>query len=306
MRPVEQRYPRLSNPGASRSVFGQRRWRRREPPLRVGASAASVARGRLARAGSAGSGRLPHAVPRHGLGACKHARSSGCPGRSGCTGQPACGSAHTRTGGLTRPCTSFVSRMCWTDSPQRATLRWHRLQRHGVGRGAVVTSLPARDRCRTRLSRHWLGCTASASSPRQFIAPRPHPRGTTVGPRLLGRPAGRPGRRTPLPFIQQRSLVASRRNHRKSKPPPHRQVMPVPDQRSQMRRRSRRRRDAPPHRPLRCEARRAGRPVDRSDFGPSVLIARHAIALRIVDPSFVHAAGRGCGAGGASKPHGWQ
>ena len=34
---------------------------------------------------------------------------------------------------------------CWTDASQRATLLWHRLHRHGVGRGTVLSGLLATD-----------------------------------------------------------------------------------------------------------------------------------------------------------------
>ncbi len=45
---------------------------------------------------------------------------------------------------------------CWTDSSQRATLLWHRLHRHGVGRGTVV-KLARRERP--------LPCPPSSASP---------------------------------------------------------------------------------------------------------------------------------------------
>jgi hypothetical protein len=38
-----------------------------------------------------------------------------------------------------------ANRRCWTDASQRATLLWHRLHRHGVGRGTVVKPASQRD-----------------------------------------------------------------------------------------------------------------------------------------------------------------
>ena len=67
---------------------------------------------------------------------------------------------------------------CWTDSSQRATLLWHRLHRHGVGRGAVVKLPGKRDRCPAHLLRHRPRCTAACprrrrSAPMQTVPATP-------------------------------------------------------------------------------------------------------------------------------------
>ena len=101
------------------------------------------------------------------------------------------------------------SRRCWTDSSQRATLAWHRLHRHGVGRGPVFRLPGKMDRCRAHLLRHQRCCIQSAA----INAPPSWGRGTEITsptrllpvasasrrrrPRHVGRPSGRPTWRKP-------------------------------------------------------------------------------------------------------------
>ena len=61
-------------------------------------------------------------------------------------------------------CTS-ANRRCWTDTSQRARLMWHRLTRHGVGRGSVVKPASQRNRYRAHLLRHERCCIPKRSHP---------------------------------------------------------------------------------------------------------------------------------------------
>ncbi len=117
------------------------------------------------RATSAGSAARPGAAHLHGPGAGTAGRNSGCRGRSGCTERPGRGNARTGTAGRVGPCAPRTQPKCWTDSPQRATLLWHRLHRHGVGRGTVVKLPGERDRCRAHLLRHRSRCTPPTATP---------------------------------------------------------------------------------------------------------------------------------------------
>lgn len=108
MPPVEPTPLPAGNPGASRSV---RRPLRLPPHLGrphagrgAGANGVSAAHARCVRARNVGSAVRPRAAPAHGPDAGTAGRSSGCRGRSGCTGGPARGSARTGTGGRVGPC----------------------------------------------------------------------------------------------------------------------------------------------------------------------------------------------------------
>ena len=128
MQPVEHRPPWPGNPGASRSA---------QPRHGVGASAGIVRHGPDGRGRISDSGWWSCAGRPLGPGARTLDRNSGYLGRSDCTAPPACGSARTGTAGPVGPCALRRHRRCWTDASQRAKLRWHRLHRHGVGRGTV-------------------------------------------------------------------------------------------------------------------------------------------------------------------------
>jgi hypothetical protein len=182
MPPVEQRRPPAGNPGASRYVRRRlyRRWRHGRHG--AGANVVSAARARCGRARSAGSAARSGVEPRPGPDAGTADRSSGCPGRSGCTAPLGRDSARTGTGGLDSPCAPRQTEGAGRTRPKRSTLLWHRLHRHGVGRGAVV-KLPGKERP--------LPCPPSSASTALYRG------GPLRRPRLPGRPAGRPGRRTP-------------------------------------------------------------------------------------------------------------
>ena len=90
-------------------------------------------------------------------------RNSGYLGRSDCTAPPACGSARTGTVGPVGPCALRRHRRCWTDASQRAKLRWHRLHRHGVGRGTVYKLASKWDRAAST----FFGVNAVVSPARQ-------------------------------------------------------------------------------------------------------------------------------------------
>ncbi len=206
MRPVEQRPPLQANPGASRSRLDHRPGRRsRHPRQQRGAHAsAEIARhGQSDHAANAGSGLRPRVEPHRGPGASKPGRSKGCRGRNGCTAPPARGTSRKETCGLDGPYAPRSNRRCWTDSSQRATLAWHRLHRHGVGRGTVI-ELPGRtDRCRAHLLRQQRVCTLERCprhGPVSGLLARhqchTHPitdaRHRRHRQRHAGRPAGRP------------------------------------------------------------------------------------------------------------------
>ena len=163
MLPVEHRPPRFGNPGASLSAQHG-----------AGASAACAVHGPNARLGSTGSG-VPSGGARHrGPAGGRFARSSGCRGHNGCTAPPAHGSGRTGTSAPQAPHTPRPSRMCWTDASQCATLTWHHLHRHGVGRGTVDKLAGVSGRCRVHLlrqgpsipgaSRVWINPRASCST----------------------------------------------------------------------------------------------------------------------------------------------
>ena len=225
MRPVEHRPPRPGNPGASRSVLRRRG---------AGASAATALRAPGGRGTSAGSGWRPRAAPHPGTGASTCDRSSGCRGRSGCKGPPAGDSVRTGTGAPQGPHAPRPGpRTCWTDASQRATLLWHRLQRHGVGRGTVVKLPGEEDRCRVHLLRHERSCIPNACVQRRpalgcGVYPISHP----------APPAWPPSRAARLANI----LIDQPNSDRSTEPaprsqttrsPPHQRIGAGPDRRSQ-------------------------------------------------------------------------
>ena len=163
MQPVEHRPPRPGNPGASRSA---------QPRHGVGASAGIVQHGSDGRDRSADSGRQSRAGRHLWPGAGTLDRNSGCLDRSDCTAPPGGGSARTGTAGPVGPCALRRNRRCWTDASQRAKLRWHRLHRHGVGRGTVYKLASKCDRCRVHLLRRERCCIPYApGTPRCPSAP---------------------------------------------------------------------------------------------------------------------------------------
>ena len=234
MQPVEQRCPSVGNPGASHSldclVPG------------AGANARFGPRAPCDPVASAGTGWRPRAARRLGLDASSHGCSNGCRGRNGCTTPPGSGSARKGTDGRdAHPYTPRTGRRCWTDSSQRATLRWHRLQRprcrarHGhqqaclrggsLPRPPTSTSLTLYCR-RSRMSRA-LHCRCCRCPPADWprAGHRPFKEIAFAGMAALGRPC----RRT--------SCVPIR--HQQADPSPNLKTLPrhrltaVPDQRSQ-------------------------------------------------------------------------
>ena len=157
MRPVEPPEALAGNPGASRSVRGRHRHRRARRRRRrrrhhrhrghhdAGASAATARHGQAGRAESAGTGLRCLAEPRRVPGAGTADRSSGCHDRSGCTARPGRGSVRTGTAGLEGPYAPRQTEGAGRKRPKRATLLWHHLHRHGVGRGTVVRLPGTRD-----------------------------------------------------------------------------------------------------------------------------------------------------------------
>ena len=141
MQAVEHRRGRQGNPDASRYLHRPRP--ASSPEDRCGgggcASAANVPRGPCVRRGCVGSDWLPRAARRRAPGSNRWGCSSAGRGRSGCTVGPGQSTGRTGTNGRNRRCAprGSPSPRCWTDSSQRATLRRHRLTRHGVGRGTV-------------------------------------------------------------------------------------------------------------------------------------------------------------------------
>jgi hypothetical protein len=171
MRPVEPHRPLPGNPGVSRCAP--------RPGGDVGASAVIAPRGPCGRAASTGSAWLRRVERHRGPGASTRHCSNGCRDHSGCTAPPARGSAHTGTAAPDDPCPPRASRGCWTDSPQRATLRWHRLQRHGAGCGTVfrlarvkgpLPHPPSSAQCAVVARRTSGGCRHSAAAQR-YAAP---------------------------------------------------------------------------------------------------------------------------------------
>ncbi|GEM_PF-2202635 len=207
MPPVEQRPPPAGNPGASRYV---RHCCRGRLPPQHGADANDAIAVRVPgdRARSAGSAARSGAVPRPGPGAGRPARSSGCHGHSSCTARPGCGIARTGTGGRVGPCAPRHNRSAGRTRPKRATLLWHRLHRHGVGRGTVVKLAGSQTaaaptffgidrvvprRAHSDVQRHRRRATPTS---RPSASPT-RPRAPLRCPRPPGRPAGRPGGRLP-------------------------------------------------------------------------------------------------------------
>jgi len=140
MQPVEHRQGCQGNPDASRCLH------RPPPPAspedRYGgagcASAASAPRGPCVPHGCVGSVGPPRAARHRAPGSNSLVCSSADLGRSGCKAGPGPSTVRTGTSGRNRPYAPRApSPRCWTDASQRATLRWHRLHRHGVGCGAV-------------------------------------------------------------------------------------------------------------------------------------------------------------------------
>ena len=140
MRPVEPRPASAGNPGASRYVRRHRhRHRHRHRASHAAdASAATARRGQVGRAESAGIGLRSRAGQRRGPDASMADRSSGYHGRSGCTARPGHGNVRTGTGGREGPCAPRRTEGAGRKRPKRATLLWHRLHWHGVGRGTVI------------------------------------------------------------------------------------------------------------------------------------------------------------------------
>ena len=161
MPPVKQRPPRVGNPGAPRSVHRRLYRRLHHGKHGAGANDASAARARCARSRIAGGAARSHAAPAHGpdagtVGRKRLPRSQRLH-RMTWTRQRA--HKYRRAGWSMRTPTKPK---CWTDSSQRATLLWHRLHRHGVGRGTVVKLPGQRDRCRAHLLRYRPRCTAAS------------------------------------------------------------------------------------------------------------------------------------------------
>ena len=210
MRPVEPPRALAGNPGASRFVRGHHRYRRpchrrrqhhRHRGRRdAGASAGTARHGQTGRVEIAGTGLRCRAEQRHATGAGTAGRSSGCHGRSGCTVRPGRGSVRTGTAGLEGPYAPGQTEGAGRRRPKRATLLWHHLHRHGVGRGTVVKLASTRDRCRAQLLRH--GAVVSRARLRNADAPpksRPHPdrrRPHGIPPATSASPARSPCRAT--------------------------------------------------------------------------------------------------------------
>ena len=206
MRPVEQHRPRPVNPDASHYLH--------RPGTQDGGCASVVyaPRGPCGRDGSAGSAGRHLAARRHAPGVSTPRCSSAGRGRNGCTAGPGCGNVRTGTGGRDGPCAPRANRSAGRTRPSGATLSRHRLHRHGVGRGAVVKLPGQRDRCRAHLLRlrarlyRARGCDPGRRMPDgpDSLERRSRSRAAhmhcppTAAPRLPGRPAGRPGRRTTI------------------------------------------------------------------------------------------------------------
>ena len=229
MRPVEPPRALAGNPGASRSVRGHHRYRRPRRRRRrhrhrgrhdAGASAGTVGHGQAGRVEIAGTGLHCRAEQRRVTGAGTAGRSSGCHDRSGCTARPGRGSVRTGTAGLEDPNAPRQTEGAGRRRPKRATLLWHHLHRHGVGRSTVVRLPGTRDRCCAHLLRH--GAVVSRAPPRPMWArrrnQRPHPdrrqpRGTPPTPSAApGRPPCRAaGQAQPLQLVGRSALNQNRR-----------------------------------------------------------------------------------------------
>ena len=232
MLPVEQPPQAPGNPDASLCARRSPRRHRHD----VGASAARAVRGPCDHAMIAGSAARPHAGP----GARRRGHSSGCRGHSGCTARPARGSGRTGTGGRVGPCAPRHNRSAGRTRPKRATLAWHRLHRHGVGRGTVVKLAGKRHRCRVHLLRHRARCTAVGPWRRRATAtarvPAAQPLPEPAAPPAPAWPPCRAARQAHTPKQDQAKPSqppSSGWISRASKPPPHQRIAAVPDQRSQ-------------------------------------------------------------------------
>ncbi len=121
---------------------------------------------------------------------------------------------------------------CWTDSSQRATLLWHRLHRHGVGRGTVLRLAGTSGRRRAHLLRHRARCTAPCHHCRRTAptASAPPPPSSRLAP------AKPPCRAAWLARIPITTWTVPQpqpgNNDQQAKPPPHRRIVSDPDQRS--------------------------------------------------------------------------
>ena len=197
MRPVKPPQALAGNPGASRCVRGHRRHRRRDRAGDgVGATAGTARRGPAGLARSTGIGLRCGAEQRRVPGAGTAGHSSGCHGRSGCTTRPGHGTVRTGTGGPDDPCAPRRTEGAGRKRPKRATLLWHRLHRHGVGRGTVVRLPGKSGRHRAHLLRHECCCIPNASSKPPILRVQlwTHPR------RLISLPrAGAPVPTSPAP-----------------------------------------------------------------------------------------------------------
>ena len=205
MRPVEHRPSRAGNPGASRSVFGRHD---------ADASGATAPRAPGGRGMSIGSDWRSRGALHPELGAGRCCRSTGCRGHSGCTTRPGPDSARTGTDAPQGPRAPRPRpRTCWTDASQRATLLWHRLHRHGVGRGAVIKLASSQ----TAAASTFFGMS-DVVSPARSLRRQPIPGNSHDLPQppratSLGRPAGRPRLvNTPVDGISQTASLKSAQN----------------------------------------------------------------------------------------------
>ena len=218
MAPVEQHRARAGNPDASHPGQQERRLARHGLPC-VGASPGCVWRGRRALVASPGNAAQPAGAKPHGPRDCTRYRNRSCRDHSGCTGPPACGSAHTGTGGLSPSGSPIGPDVLDGVVPARHTAVTPP-SRARVGRGALVNHLPVgEDRCRARLIR--LGCVVLRGRLRRHEHAAPHPaarahRGQVTRPQ--GKPVDGPFgvRDLPtaprrLPSISQCSLEITRK-----------------------------------------------------------------------------------------------
>ena len=215
MQAVEHRQGCQGNPDASRCLHRPRPAASSEDRDGGGgcASAVSARRGPCARHGCVGSDWPPRAARCRAPGSNNWHCSSADRGRSGCTAGPGRSTGRTGTSGRNRPCEprASPSPRCWTDASQRATLWWHRLTRHGVGRGTVDQPpsdgpLPrpttsASSRVVQRAARHPSKAQRADRPIQTVLTPlqgqstttcfaRPPPGGSTACLRLHGRPPG--------------------------------------------------------------------------------------------------------------------
>ena len=214
MQAVEHRQGCQGNPDASRYLHRPEPASSPEDQYGDGgcASAVNAPRGPCARHGCVGSDSPPRAVRRRAPGSNRCVCSSADRGRSGCTTGPGRSTERTGTSGRNRRCAprGSPSPRCWTDASQRATLWWHRLTRHGVGRGTVdqppsdgplprpTTSASSRVVQRAALRASQAPArngpvpngVDDPSGPIHHDMLRPPPGGSTACLRLHGRPSG--------------------------------------------------------------------------------------------------------------------